>query len=94
MITLDTPPMRIHSLSLGHSEILAALVDFDRLTAVYSFFVDEEQSNIAELSSDALMIGFDPEEVLALKPEVIIASRFTNADTVALMTGADRKSVV
>ena len=88
VITLDTPPMRIHSLSLGHSEILAALVDFDRLTAVYSFFVDEEQSNIAELSSDALMIGFDPEEVLALKPEVIIASRFTNADTVALMTGA------
>ena len=88
VITLDTPPMRIHSLSLGHSEILAALVDFDRLTAVYSFFVDEEQSNIAELSSDALMIGFDPEEVLALDPEVIIASSFTNADTVALMNGA------
>ena len=88
VITLDTRPMRIHSLSLGHSEILAALVDFNRLTAVYSFFVDEEQSNIAELSSDALMIGFDPEEVLALDPEVIIASSFTNADTVALMTGA------
>ena len=88
VVTLDAPPMRIHSLSLGHSEILAALVDFDRLTAVYSFFVDEEQSNIAELSSDALMIGFDPEEVVALEPDVIIASRFTNADTVALMTGA------
>ncbi len=88
VITLDVPPTRIHSLSLGHSEILAALVDFDRLTAVYSFFVDEEQSNIAELSSGALMIGFDPEEVVALEPEVIVASRFTNADTVALMKGA------
>ena len=88
VITLDAPPTRIHSLSLGHSEILAALVDFDRLTAVYDFFVDEEQSNIAALSSDALMIGFDPEEVVALEPEVIVASRFTNADTVALMTGA------
>ncbi len=88
VITLDAPPTRIHSLSLGHSEILAALVDFDRLTAVYSFFLDEEQSNIAELSSDALMIGFDPEEVVALEPDVIVASRFTNADTVALMTGA------
>ena len=88
VITLDAPPMKIHSLSLGHSEILAALVDFDRLTAVYSFFVDEEQSNIADLSSDSLMIGFDPEEVVALEPEVIIASSFTNADTVALMTGA------
>jgi iron complex transport system substrate-binding protein len=87
VITLDAPPTRIHSLSLGHSEILAALVDFDRLTAVYSFFVDAEQSNIADLSSEALMIGFDPEEVVALEPEVIVASRFTNADTVALMKG-------
>ena len=89
VITLDSPPERIHSLSLGHSEILAALIDFDRLTAVYSFFVDEEQSSIAALSAEATMIGFAPEEVVALEPEVIIASRFTNADTVALMTGAN-----
>ena len=85
VITIDAPPVRIHSLSLGHTEIIAALVDFDRLTAVYSFFADPEQSNVAELSSDHKMIGFDPEEVVALEPEVIVASRFTNADTVALM---------
>lgn len=88
LVTLDAPPTKIHSLSLGHSEILAALVDFDRLTAVYSFFSDEEQSNIAELSTDHTLIGFDPEEVVALEPEVIFASRFTNADTVELMKGA------
>jgi iron complex transport system substrate-binding protein len=89
VITLESPPERVHSLSLGHSEILAALMDFDRLTAVYSFFVDEEQSNIAALSADHTLIGFAPEEVVALEPEVIIASRFTNADTVALMSGAN-----
>jgi iron complex transport system substrate-binding protein len=89
LITLEAPPQRIHSLSLGHSEILAALMDFDRLTAVYGFFVDEEQSNIAGLSADHTMIGYDPEEVVALEPEVIIAARFTNADTVALMNGAN-----
>ena len=88
LITLDAPPSKIHSLSLGHSEILAALVDFDRITAVYNFFLDQEQSNIAELSSDALMIGFDPEEVVALQPEVVIASRFTNPDNVALIKDA------
>ena len=89
VITLDAPPERVHSLSLGHSEILAALMDFGRLTAVYSFFVDEEQSNISSLSAEATMIGFAPEEVVALEPEVIIASRFTSADTVALMNGAN-----
>ena len=88
VITLEAPPEKIHSLSLGHTEILAALMDFDRLTAVYSFFVDEEQSNIAGLSTGHNMIGFDPEEVVALEPEQIVASRFTNADTVALMTAA------
>ncbi|MDA1279300.1 MAG: ABC transporter substrate-binding protein [Chloroflexi bacterium] len=88
VISLTAPSTKIHSLSLGHSEILAALVDFDRLTAVYSFFVDDEQSNIAALSADHKMIGFDPEEVVALEPEVIIASRFTNAETVGLLKGA------
>ena len=88
VITLDAPPEKIHSLSLGHTEILAALMDFERLSAVYSFFVDEEQSNIAGLSADHNMIGFDPEEVVALEPDVIVASRFTNADTVALLNGA------
>ena len=88
VITVDEAPRKIHSLSLGHSEILAGLVDFDRITAVYSFFADPEQSNISDLSTDALMIGFDPEEVVALEPDVIVASRFTNADTVALMKDA------
>ena len=88
VITLDAPPEKIHSLSLGHTEILAALMDFERLSAVYSFFVDEEQSNIAGLSADHNMIGFDPEEVVALEPDVIVASRFTNANTVALLNGA------
>ena len=88
VIVIDAPPAKVHSLSLGHTEILAALMDFDRLSAVYSFFVDEEQSNIAELSAGGNMIGFDPEEVVALEPDVIIASMFTNADTVALLNGA------
>ena len=85
VVTLDAPPQRVHSLSLGHTEILAALMDFDRLTAVYSFFSDPEQSNIAELSAAHNQIGFDPEEVVALNPEIAIASRFTNAATVALL---------
>lgn len=87
-VTLDAPPAKVHSLSLGHAEILAALMDFERLAAVYSFFADEEQSNIAILSAGHSMIGFDPEEVVALEPDLIIASRFTNADTVAFMKDA------
>jgi len=85
IVTLDAPPQRIHSLSLGHTEILAALMDFVRLTAVYSFFSDPEQSNISDLAAAHNQIGFDPEEVVALDPEIAIASSFTNAATVELL---------
>ena len=85
LVTLEKPPTKVHSLSLGHTEILAALMDFSKISAVYSFFTDPEQSNIADLSKSHNLIGFDPEEVVALDPEIVIASRFTDADNVALL---------
>ena len=88
LVTLENPPIKVHSLSLGHTEILAALMDFSKVSAVYSFFTDPEQSNIADLSKSHNLIGFDPEEVVALDPEIVIASRFTDADNVALLKDA------
>ena len=88
IVRLERPPSKVHSLSLGHTEILAALMDFSRVSAVYSFFTDPEQSNISDLSKSHNLIGFDPEEVVALDPEIVIASRFTNADNVALLKDA------
>jgi iron complex transport system substrate-binding protein len=88
LVTLQKPPTKVHSLSLGHTEILAALMDFSKVSAVYSFFTDPEQSNIADLSKSHNLIGFDPEEVVALEPEIVIASRFTDADNVALLKDA------
>ena len=40
LVTLEKPPTKVHSLSLGHTEILAALMDFSKVSAVYSFFTD------------------------------------------------------
>ena len=88
IVRLERPPSMVHSLSLGHTEILAALMDFSRVSAVYSFFTDPEQSNISDLSKSHNLIGFDPEEVVALDPEIVIASRFTDADNVALLKDA------
>ena len=88
LVTLEKPPTKVHSLSLGHTEILAGLMDFSKVSAVYSFFTDPEQSNIADLSKSHNLIGFDPEEVVALEPEIVIASRFTDADNVALLKDA------
>ena len=88
-ITLTEPPAVAHFASLGHAEIAFGLIDPSRVAAAYSFFADPEGSNIAELVGDVPMIGFEPEEVVALEPDVIVLSKFTNPDLVAVFVEAE-----
>ena len=88
-ITLTEPPAVAHFASLGHAEIAFGLIDPSRVAAAYSFFADPEGSNIAELVDDVPMIGFEPEEVVALEPDVIVLSKFTNPDLVAVFVEAE-----
>ena len=87
-ITIDAPPERVHYLSLGHAEIGAALVGADKTAAIYPFFSDPEVSNISDLLSDVQVIGFEPEEVVALDPDIAIASQYTSPDLVNVVAAA------
>ena len=89
MITLSGPPAVAHFASQGHAEIAFALIDTSRVAAIYSFFADPEGSNIADEVGDIPVIGFEPEEVIALEPEVIVVSKFTNPDLVAVIKEAE-----
>ncbi len=86
-ITLDAPPTRIYSLSLGHAEIVAALAGGDVLVATASFFKDPATSASWEEFQDLPDAGSDPEEIISLEPEIVIASAFTSADLVDQLTG-------
>lgn len=88
IISLSQPPVIAHFASQGHAEIAMGLIDSSRFAAVYSFFADPEGSNIADAVGDIPMIGFEPEEVVALEPEVIVVSKFTNPDLVAVFKDA------
>lgn len=82
-IEITAPPQRLYSLSLGHAEIIAALRGGDVLVATASFFKDPGTSaSYTEFvgSPDA---GSDPEEIVGLNPEIVIASAFTSADLIA-----------
>ncbi len=84
---ITAAPERIYSLSLGHAEIVAALRGGDVLVAAASFFKDPGTSaSYAEFEGlpDA---GSDPEEIIGLDPEWVIASAFTSADLVAQLSG-------
>ncbi len=81
-IDIAAAPERLYSLSLGHAEIVAALRGGDVLVATASFFKDPGTSaSYMEFvgSPDA---GRDPEEIISLDPEIVIASAFTSADLI------------
>ena len=87
-VTLQEPPDRVHFLSLGHAEIGAALIDTGKFTAIYPFFTDLDVSNVSDLLADVPVIGFEPEEVVALEPDIAIASQYTNPELVNVVKSA------
>ena len=89
LVTIDAPPEIAHFASLGHAEIAFGLIDQSRVAAIYSFFADPEGSNIADEVGDLQVIGHEPEEVVALGPDVVVVSKFTNPDLVTVFKEAE-----
>ena len=88
LIRLEGPPQRILSYSLGHDEILLALVDKDRFAAVGPFTGDSAYSNVAEQAANLPIFEKGVENVLAARPDLVIVSKFTDADIVGLIQEA------
>jgi len=88
LVRLDGPPQRILSYSLGHDELLLALVSSDRLAAVGPFAGDAAYSNVAEQAAGLPTFEKGVENVLAAEPDLVIVSKFTEADIVSLIQEA------
>ncbi len=84
LIVLNQPPAIAHFASQGHAEIAFGLIDTSRVAAIYSFFADPDISNISDHVEGIPEIGFEPEEVVNLEPEVVVVSKFTDPDLVAV----------
>lgn len=87
-ITLKSPPQRVHTLSLGHDEIIVALIGAGRLAGIGSFTADPVYSNIAAEVKDLPKVKRDAEAVLGLNPDLVISSKFTKQDLLDRIKGA------
>ena len=85
VLSLEGPPQRIHTLSLGHDEIIAALIGPGRFSGIGSFTANATYSNIAAEVGDLKKVKRDAEEVLGLDPDLVIASKYSKADLVELI---------
>ena len=85
VVQLNAPPQRILALSLGHDEMLLALVPRKRFAGLGPFTADPKYSNVADYVTGMTIVNNGVENVLAVKPDVVIVSKYTKADLVALI---------
>lgn len=81
-ITLNAQPMHIVSGTLATDEMLLSLVDPSRLAAVTSNATDPTQSNVVDAAKTIgaqLKTPLDPEQVIALKPDLVLLASYTDA---------------
>lgn len=82
---LATPPHRIVSINLCADELALRLAKPATLKSVSSLARINIGSNVSELTRDIPDNYGTVEELMALKPDLIVAGRFTTRNTVALL---------
>ena len=87
-ITLEEPPKRILTYSLGHDELLLSLVAPDRIAAIGKFTGNANYSNVADRVEGLAIYEKGAENVLAQQPDLFIASKTTKENIVSLISDA------
>ncbi len=83
-VTISAPPVHIVSVALVSDEILFSLVDPSRLAAVTANAMDPAESDVVDLAKPIAnkLAKADPEAVIALKPDLVVLSPFTDAGVI------------
>jgi iron complex transport system substrate-binding protein len=86
---LAAPPRRIVSTYLACDETLPALVDASRVVAISVYADDPSASNCLGFYPPAVTrLRSDPEQILALEPDLVCVSGFNELESVRLLAGA------
>lgn len=94
-IEIKEKPVRIHTLSIGYDEISFYLVGPERFAAVSTSTANPLYSNVAaEAEKVPTKVGRKSEDVLAARPDLVVASPFANKDLVQQLTEAGLSVVV
>jgi iron complex transport system substrate-binding protein len=78
-------PRRIVSMNLCTDQLLVALADRDRIAAVSHLAADPASAALADAAAGLPITHGVAEEIIALKPDVVLAGIFTTRPTVRLL---------
>jgi ABC-type Fe3+-hydroxamate transport system substrate-binding protein len=81
-------PQRIVAASLLATEVLLAIAPRARLAGVHELAVDGRFSLMVEAAGGLPLVGADAEQLLAVRPDLVICDAFTRPETLALLSAA------
>lgn len=85
-LSLRQPPLRIASAVLATDEMIAELIDPERLVSVTPFVDDAGISNVAGQYPDSIARNpADAEQLLALEPDLVLLSTHSNPMVIRLL---------
>ena len=94
-VTIPQQPQRIVSLTLATDEILLSLVDPARVRAATYLAGDSMWTNVSEQAKQVEhTVQSDPEQIIALEPDLVLAAVYNNPDHVKLLRDAGIPVVV
>ncbi|MGB3967498.1 MAG: ABC transporter substrate-binding protein [Planctomycetota bacterium] len=82
------PPQRIVAASVFATEVLLAITPRERIAGVHRFAADPEYSLVVTEAAGLTLLGAEPEQLLAARPDLVVCDPFTRPETVALLGGA------
>ena len=82
VVTVPQKPQRLMTLSVGYDEMTLDLVDTARIVAVSQYTADLTISNVADRVAGIPTFGKGAEQVIAARPELVVADAFTDKDLV------------
>ncbi len=83
------PPQRIVAASVFATEVLLAIAPRERLVGVHMLAVDPRYSLVVHAAQGMNLVGPDPEQLLAARPDLVICDAFTRPETLALLAAAN-----
>lgn len=88
-LTLNAPPKRIVSQTLGTDEILFAICPRDRIAGISELALNDAYSKIVgDAKASGIRTIYGPEDILALKPDLVFIASYTRAEMATLLRAA------
>lgn len=84
----DGPPQRIVAASVTSSEILLAIAPRELLAAVHQLAADPRFCAAAPDAVGLPQVGAEPEQLLAVRPDLVVVDAYTRPETRAALAGA------